>query len=263
MHELDLALVWVFVYVAHTIMSRQLAIHWWPWINAPLVLTEAGKRDGLGKRMGKFFLEMGFAAFTTRMPDLSQELNLGTERIAKHAKAKSESCSREAWGRYFTSFLQSVITCSLILVVKFYYNDDLAWQRLVVHEILAYFVADVLVDRDPGYVNHHLCSVIYYAILRACGGHLRWGLWLIFCFEGGNAPAHGAALRWGKQGIQYKTVRNYSMAISRTLSLPFALLVILFDFPNSISIWIKAFMCGMMLLMYRDNLRSMRHMFRK
>jgi len=94
---------------------------------------------------------------------------------------------------------------------------SLDYEGVIMHS-LGYFLADLIVDHDPGYVVHHLGPIFHAEVLLRLGAgfyHTMRAGW--FC-EFGNVVAHSAAIFTFRKGHTFHTINAWSFWISRPLS---------------------------------------------
>ena len=100
-----------------------------------------------------------------------------------------------------------------------------------------YFLADIIVDRDPIYVPHHLIPLLFTEVMLRYHGSLYHAVWLGVLCEIGNVICHATALYCRSIGHRYYLWSfKVVYGITRSLSMVAGVLIVHCDVPNE-ALW--------------------------
>jgi len=124
---------------------------------------------------------------------------------------------RDTLGRWTPSLIHATIA-AVTGALAIAGNHDIFDNEGVIMHSLGYFLGDLIVDRDPGYVVHHLGPIMHAEVLLRLGAGfwhtMKAGWWC----EMGNVVAHSAAVFTFRRGTTFHTINTLSFWISRPAS---------------------------------------------
>jgi hypothetical protein len=126
---------------------------------------------------------------------------------------------RDTIGRWTPSLIHALIAtttasaaCFGFIAPEVFSNED------VIMHSLGYFMGDLIVDRDPGYVVHHVGPVLHAEVMLRLGAHFWHTMRAGLIMEAGNVVAHSAAVLTFRRGKMFHMFNTWSFWISRPAS---------------------------------------------
>jgi len=131
---------------------------------------------------------------------------------------KEDERMREVVGRYMPSLVHATLSTFWDFVPGIFGGADPLCNLF--GNSGAYFIADMIVDRDPDYFFHHLAPLLWGEALLRTGANYHHSVRCIRIIEAGNVIAHTAAIITGRSGEYFHAVNTFSFWVSRPLSMP-------------------------------------------
>jgi len=131
----------------------------------------------------------------------------------------SNSRKRDTVGRWVPSLIHATvasISCTLagfsLVPESVVSNED-----AIMHS-LGYFLGDLIVDRDPDYILHHVGPLLHSECMLRLGAKFWHTMRAGWIMEVGNVVAHSAAVLTFRKGPVFHKINTWSFWISRPLS---------------------------------------------
>jgi len=151
-------------------------------------------------------------------------LRVWPPRILKDGEPKTPADildfkKRDSVGRWSPSLIHASIASVICTLAGFSLVSEsvISNQDVIMHS-LGYFMGDLVVDRDPGYVVHHVGPVIHAEVMLRLGAHFWHTMRAGWIMEYGNVVAHSAAVLTFRTGKTFHLINTWSFWISRPLS---------------------------------------------
>jgi hypothetical protein len=158
---------------------------------------------------------------------------------------------RDVCGRWWPSWIHAFV-CTVGCVL--FYFELVPFMPVAAHTV-AYFLADVVVDRDPEYVVHHLAPIVCAEALLRVTPVPCYGIYAIGVVEAGNVVQHTASLLTARSGSAFHATVKWVLWTSRPLSWYPAFMVWYRDVPVELR-WSVAGLCVLcaVLAIYKINI---------
>jgi len=170
---------------------------------------------------------------------------------------------RDTVGRWMPSLIHAILaTASATLAA--YTSGVLVSNEDVIMHSLGYFMGDLVVDRDPGYIVHHVGPVIHAEVMCRLGAHFWHTMRAGWIMEAGNVVAHSAAVLTYRRGPTFHLINTISFWISRPASYYDGFMAWYSDIPASVRFtWLGLIPLISILGVYHSNTMWMIKMCKK
>jgi len=194
------------------------------------------------------------------------EVSGGKLRCVSHedeTAAMSNRCHHEAISRYFPSWVHAcgAVMYSALAMVDTHRRASgvdvidcygyTQWQAMA--HSFGYFIADMIMDRDPVYYSHHLGPLIYAEFMLRVGGSFYHAVMFGLICEAGNVICHTCAIYTKTMGITYPYVFAFTHFFSRAGSFIVAVLIVACDIPIGYG-WVNAVAIICVLMIWGSNI---------
>jgi hypothetical protein len=161
---------------------------------------------------------------------------------------------RDVFGRWTPSWIHAFL-CTLGCAL--FYFEVIAADAVMAHTC-GYFLADMVVDRDPEYIVHHFAPVFACEVLLRISPAIRFGLYALGIVEGGNVVQHTASIATSRTGRLFHRTVAIVLWTSRPLSWYAGFMTWYADVPEvSRYSWTGLGVLAAVLVTYAINMRWM------
>jgi hypothetical protein len=131
----------------------------------------------------------------------------------------SQTRKRDTVGRWTPSLIHAAVatitaTCATFGLLP---QNVLCNEDVIMHS-LGYFLGDLLVDRDPDYIMHHVGPILHSECMLRLGAQFWHAMRAGYIMEAGNVIAHTAAVLTFRKGTLFHKLNTWSFWISRPAS---------------------------------------------
>jgi hypothetical protein len=140
---------------------------------------------------------------------------------------------RDTVGRWMPSLIHAT-AATVSATLAAYFGGSLITNEDVIMHSLGYFMGDLVVDRDPGYIVHHVGPVIHAEVMLRLGAHFWHTMRAGWIMEAGNIVAHSAAVLTFRRGSTFHLINTVSFWISRPASYYDGFMAWYSDIPASV-----------------------------
>jgi len=141
------------------------------------------------------------------------------DKEAEAAGVASQRRKRDTVGRWVPSLIHaSIATITATCAVFSLLPESLLSNEDVIMHSLGYFLGDLLVDRDPDYILHHIGPILHSECMLRVGAQFWHAMRAGWIMEGGNVIAHTAAVLTFRKGSLFHRINTWSFWISRPAS---------------------------------------------
>jgi len=141
------------------------------------------------------------------------------DQEAEIAGVVPQSRKRDAVGRWMPSLIHALgASISATLAGLAIVPENVCSNEDVIMHSLGYFLADLIVDRDPDYIMHHVGPLLHSECMLRVGAKFWHTMRAGWIMEYGNVFAHTAAVLTYRKGPVFHKINTWSFWISRPLS---------------------------------------------
>jgi len=147
----------------------------------------------------------------------------------------SQHRKRDTVGRWTPSLIHATLatigaTCAGLSLIP----ESIVSNEDVIMHSLGYFLGDLLVDRDPDYILHHVGPLLHSECMLRVGAKFWHTMRAGWIMEGGNVVAHTAAVLTFRKGPVFHKINTWSFWISRPASYYDGFMAWYADIPESL-----------------------------
>jgi len=170
---------------------------------------------------------------------------------------------RDTVGRWMPSLIHATVAAVSATLAAYTSGTLISNEDVIMHS-LGYFMGDLVVDRDPGYIVHHVGPVIHAEVMLRLGAHFWHTMRAGWIMEAGNVVAHTAAVLTFRRGPTFHLINTVSFWISRPASYYDGFMAWYSDIPASVRYtWLGLIPLISILGVYHSNTMWMIKMCKK